>query len=90
MSAHRLYDTWLKTIRELLPDERALATRRHEPVWHDQARVTIKHLYHAHLLAYWAKTPRRSPSHRSTTLDNVSILWCDASCGSKGHCQGRR
>jgi hypothetical protein len=30
-----------------------LVTRRNELVWYDHALVTIKHLYHAKLLAYW-------------------------------------
>jgi len=32
-----------------------LVTRRQELVWYEHALVTIKHLYHAKLLAYWEK-----------------------------------
>ena len=30
-----------------------LASQRNEMVWHERAIVTIKHLFHANLLAYW-------------------------------------
>lgn len=32
----------------------SLVTRREERVWYDHAIVTFKHLYHTHLLGYWA------------------------------------
>ena len=49
-----------------------LVTRRNELFWYGQALVTIKHLYHAHLLAYW-DTNEKEPWLLMTNLSQAHI-----------------
>lgn len=49
-----------------------LVTRRNELVWYEQALVTIKHLYHAKLLAYW-DTNEKEPWLLMTNLSKANI-----------------
>jgi len=49
-----------------------LVTRRKELVWYDHALVTIKHLYHANLLAYW-DTHEKEPWLLMTNLTQAHL-----------------
>lgn len=70
-----------------------LVTRRRELVWHDRALVTIKHLYHANLLAYW-ETNEKEPWLLMTNLTEARAalkayrhrMWIEEMFGDwKGH-----
>jgi hypothetical protein len=50
----------------------SLVTQRDELLWYEQALVTIKHLYHANLLAYW-DTNEKEPWLLMTNLTQAHI-----------------
>ncbi len=70
-----------------------LVTRRKELVWYDHALVTIKHLYHAKLVAYW-ETGEKEPWLLMTNLTEARTalrayrrrMWIEEMFGDwKGH-----
>ena len=66
----------------------SLVTQRQERVWYDHALVTLKHLYHTHLLGYW-ETGEKEPWLLITNLSEPHLalkmyrkrMWIEEICG---------